>query len=572
MKPSIQRAVFAEIGRRSFWFFLCWGFGVKEHCKRTPSDNWLFEPVHKGLCDDLQGCVEEWEVSRQAGRREPMDILVEIPRGYGKSTIGCALDIWIQLRNPNLTEVLSSYDERKSVEFLNVIKTYLEGDAAYGWFKELYGIWAPRFGEDRDWRRDNFTHMRRTNIGLRDPSFRAASVSKGMTGTRPDVFRLDDPVVKEKLVLEGNWREKAREHLSSSRFAVKSNGLRIVYLTPYSEGDVADKILKDEGVHSFLPHSMEMDKDRWTAGGGWRVFYLTARDHKGRSTLPNVYPLERLEKMERDDPDDFASQMMCDPVSGSHLPFNRGDVEQLWVERVDIPKNLSTSVHCDTSFKHENRKNRGDWNVIQVWGHEYGTGRVYFLGAKRSREWTGKEYVAHLVETLIELEKEKRWPFVITDEREMGGKGGMVEEFLKGECASRNLRYPNFLYMTRSRISKEVRIKQAVYGWKAGKVKLVRGSLEVESLIYEMTRIGVSKHDDMADAAADVFHPDVYMAEVAKLVDQVAAAADRPYDQLLWIPPGEWTGDEARSMYDETIGRRVEEDEESILGLGVRED
>jgi hypothetical protein len=126
--------------------------------------------------------------------------------------------------------------------------------------------------------------------------------------------------------------------------------------------------------------------------------------------------------------------------------------------------------------------------------------------------------------------------------------------------------------MTRSRTGKEVRIKQAVYAWKSGKVKLLRGAQEVESLIYEMTRIGVSKHDDMADAAADVFHPDVYMPETAILVDDPSPSNERPYDQLLWVPAGEWTGDEARTMYDETIGRRVEEDAESILGSGVRED
>jgi hypothetical protein len=393
-----------------------------------------------------------------------------------------------------------------------------------------------------------------------------------MTGSRPDVFRLDDPVVKEKLASEGNWLTKAREHLAASRFAVKSNGLRIVYLTPYVEGDVADMILKDEGVHSFLPHSMPLDPDRFKLGGNWRVFFMPARDQAGRAILPGVYPDKRLEKMEADDPDDFASQMMCDPVSGSHLPFNRNDVDSLWVGRFELPKELGISVHCDTAFKHGERKARGDFNVIQVWGHEYGSGKVFYLGAKRAKEWTGKDFVKALVDTLVQLDKDGTWPFVITDEREMGGKSGMIEEFLKGECASRGLRFPNFIYVTRSRISKEVRIRQAVYGWKAGKVKLLRGAQEVEQLIYEMTRIGVSKYDDMADAAADVFHPQVYMPEVAKLVGEVGEKVERPYDQLLWVPPGEWTGDEARTMYDETIGRRVEEDAESILGPGVRED
>ena len=32
----------------------------------------------------------------------------------------------------------------------------------------------------------------------------------------------------------------------------------------------------------------------------------------------------------------------------------------------------------------------------------------------------------------------------------------------------------------------------------------------MDTLVYEMMNIGYSQHDDMADAAADNFHPDIY--------------------------------------------------------------
>ena len=574
MTPADQRAFWAEVGRRNFRWFAKWAFGIRFFCAANPGDNWWDEGLHGGLCDDIQLCVEEWERNLAAGVREPMDILIMAFRGFGKSTLGCALDLWLQVRNPNLSERISSFDEVKSIEFLNVNRTVMEGDASYGIFKDLYGVWSPVI-EETEWRRDALTHVMRTNRSLRDPSFKTSSVGKGLTGSRPDVFRLDDPVVKEKMRVEGNWILKAREHLAASRFAVKTNGLRIVYLTPYADGDVSAKCLKEEGVRDFLPHSFPLDQDRWIPDGPWRVFFVPAKGANGQPVLPKVYPAKRLEEMERDDPDDFAAQMMCDPISGSHLPLNRGDIEGLWIEKSDLPKEIQISVHCDTAFKDQARRGKGDFNVIQVWGHQYGTGRVFYLGAKRSKEWTGKEFVLHLAETLMELDKEGKWPFVVTDEREMGGKTGMVEEFLKGECARLKLRVPNFLYLTINRTGKEQRIRQTVFAWKTDKVRLVRGAREAEALIYEMCRIGVSAHDDMADAASAVFHPSVWMPEVrGGLGADPTAPVVRPYEQLLWIPPGEWTQDETRGVYDETIGKRLEEggpesDEEALLGSRV---
>lgn len=575
MDTATQRQVFAEVGRRSFWWFLKWGFGVREWCYNHPDDNWLNDEVHYGLAQFLQRCTEEWEMNRQKGLRIPMDIMVMMPRGYAKSTIGCAFDLWLHVRNPNLATVISSYDDNKSMEFLGVVKRYLMGDAPYGLFRSLYGRWDAEVSSDLEWRRDYIIHSKRTNLAIRDKSFKTSSVGRGLTGSRPDVFRLDDPIVREKLTEGGLWIDKGREHLDSSRYAVKTNGMRIVYLTPYVENDVAGKILQEEGVAEIALEGMALPKDRYKENGHWRVFYLAARDYKNSPTLPNVYPEERLRAMEEADPDDYASQMMCNPASGAHMPLSHDDIKELMVEKHQLPLNLQYSIHCDTSFKERAKKLKGDFNVIQLWGHHYGTGKVYYIAGRRSRDWGPREFIENLADILQDLHAAKTPPFVITDDYTMGGKAGMIEEFLLGECRKRGIPMPNFLPLGRTGKAKEARIRQAVFGWKTGKVGLVRGAPELDMLIYEMTRIGYSAHDDMADAAADVFNPQVYMPELGKLnLHDVETPVVRPLDELLWAPPGEWSEDEARNAYDELAEQRRErvDEEESVLGFGVWED
>jgi hypothetical protein len=66
-------------------------------------------------------------------------------------------------------------------------------------------------------------------------------------------------------------------------------------------------------------------------------------------------------------------------------------------------------------------------------------------------------------------------------------------------------------------------------------VWLVREAPGVQELISEMSRIGVSAHDDWADAAADVFHPNVYYATrlMDPGTDTKQAYPVRPYDDIL---------------------------------------
>lgn len=549
--PIDKTAFLREACRRSFWMFFLHAFGAKQYCAANPADNWVNLQLHFELCNWLDTHVKDWERTRLLGERKAKKLLVCIPRGFGKSTVGSALDCWLQVRDPELAITISSYDEDQAKAFLGVAKAVFEGRSAYGHFEKLFGNWKPV--DERPWQATRIIHGHRQHFALRDYSMAVASVGSGITGTRPDVFRLDDPIVQEKLTKESNWTDKARNHLDSAEYAVKSNGLHIVMLTRYSEDDVGGKILTEEGIATLTGLYVDHKK------GPWHAFYLAARDRELQPVLPQVWPDERLKEMEKKNPLFYASQLMNDPSASSTLPFQSKDLETVWIRKEDLPSNLHYSIHCDTAFKDKLRRERGDWNVIQIWGHEHGTGRVYYVDGWADNTSDARSFTDKLVSTLGMLHRGGNQPFALTMDASPG-RTGLYAAFLHDALATAGLPPINLLELRRGgkgKFSEESRVRTAVYAWKAGKVKVVRGAGDAEALAYEMTHIGTSPHDDRRDAACDVFHEEVYSPRLMGTA-QVGAVPLRPYADLLALPFERWTDGEKRWMYDQ------DEEEEGV--------
>lgn len=552
---ELARRVVAEACRRNFYLFARLACGFRFYCQARPDDAWFVDRIHKPLCDWLQAHVEDWEESRRQKIRKPKKILICIPRGYGKTTLMAAFQLWLHVRQSELSTSISSYDEAKSIDLLRVIQSFMSGATGYGWFKELYGGWEP-VGEERVWRKEACTHMHRKDASIRDPSFFTTSVVIGLTGFRPDVFLLDDPIVEEKLVKETNWVEKARKHLDAVRPAIKTNGLWLVCLTRYRDDDVASKILMDEKVESFARTGMRPREDDFRLGGPWNVFFMSARDLFGNPTLPEVWPEEELKRYETEDPAGFSAQMMNYPAEGQHMPVRREHIERLWVHDHEVPWNeLRYSVHIDTAFKDREKTAKGDYSSIQVWGHfRDGSGRVAFRGAWQDQRWNIHEFTEKLVAVLKGLYPDC-WPFVVTDDRETGGHAGSYEQFLQGACYRAGLPCPPYMPITRS-TKKSERIRTAAFAWVQGKVMLPRQAPGVDDLKSQMLRIDVSAHDDLADPAADVFHPEVYVPERGPSREPEAIV--RPYDALMCEDPAKWRDDEIRLVYDVTESEGAE--------------
>lgn len=519
----------------SFWLFFQYGFGAKFYCQGNPADAWVNRRVHKRICDWFEWHVKDWEQTRAQGIRKPKKLLFLLPRGYGKSTLVTAAgSLWVHLRNPDLTQTISSYGIEKSRDFLGVIKTSMEGRSNYGWWKDLWGSWEPF--DSRQWTIESVTHSMRKAVEIRDPSIDVTSITKGGTGTRPDFFVLDDPTSEEKIAKEEDHIKKGVKHLQSMRFAVKSNGLWVVDATRYRDGDVPAEIMNQQGVKAFAEGGMEPRREDYNLGGEWEVFFLSARDARGDSTLPNVYPNDVLDAMEKEDPTGFAAQMMNMPAEGKHSLLTKEDIDKLWVLPESLEgMDLRITIHLDTAFKTLERTQEGDDNVIAVVGHSRsGDGQIYMLDAKVSNAWTSEDFFDELVALLQRLKRDRKWPYCITDERETGGKEGLFGKVLQARCSAVGMPMPRLIQISRAGTRKEVRIRMAADYWRQGKVRLLKGNPGIEKLAMQMRKFGFMEHDDVADAFADAFAEELYFSErVAANIGEGGVVTRRPMDNYL---------------------------------------
>jgi len=535
MTKNLTKKLIGEAMRQDFWLFLNYGFGAKFYCETKRDEDWLDSTVHENLANWFQKHVEEWESWRRAGIRKTKKLLVCIPRGFGKSTaITAAGSCWLHLRNPELVTLISSYGEERSAAFLGVIKSVFEGKSSFGWWNDVYGSWEPTDG--REWKVTSIVHAMRKHTETRDPSFEITSINKGATGGRPDVFILDDPISEDKIGEDPNHVDKAVRHFRSMEFAVKTNGLWIVALTRKTDADVASAIMSADGVKSFAETGMRPKDVQEVETGVWDVFFMSARDPLGKPTLPRVWTDDKLNEVERVNPLRFAAELMNEPAEGRHAPLKKEFVDKLYINYDQIPPDLRYSVHIDTAFKEREKVARGDDNVIALVGHSTdGSGIVYFLDALVSNRWNSEQFLEQLVGLYQRLKMQGKRPFAMTDENVGGGKQGLFEQAVQSHFHAVGMSAPQITFVTRTKASKESRIRISMDYWLMGKVRLVRGHLGIDKLAHQMIRYGIVPFDDVAEAFSDCFMPGVYVPE-KRMKGQVdnTVAMKRPLDDYIY--------------------------------------
>jgi len=504
-------------------------------------------------------------------RPTPKKLMIVWPRGFGKTTlITKAGQLYLHILDPDMSTVTDSVSLEKSWDFLKALKDIMSGDDHNAWFSRMYGNWKDN---KRAWKQGNLIHAMRQSLAAESASMVSSSVEKGITGKHPDALFIDDPIVMEKLVEGLAWIDKVNRHTDAMIPALRSDGLLVSTATRYHDTDWLGKYMRDEGVRSVAGMSVPyMDFDIDETHGSWDLYFLQARDSFGDPVLPEVAPKEFLDAYEKKNPMDFQAQMMNEPGEGAHMPITRRDIERMWVEAKDIPGNLRLSVHCDTAFKDRKAIGKGDFSVIQVWGHsQNGSGEVYYLWGARSNTWSSNDFGSVFVQMLQMLQRDGQKPFIVTDERGMGGKEDMFEGMIWNWCAQAGIVAPPVKLLSRIGAKKEMRIRQAAAYWANGKVHLSRKAPEAQHLVQEMLRVGVSAHDDMADAAADVFHEEIYTVERLFGGDQESPFVRRPYDDVLQLPLHEMNDNHVRMLYDRQMDRENAE-REQIAGRGDWDD
>ena len=330
-----EKFILQDICQRSFFHFVRYSFGVS----RNPKGRWFTRKFHEPLCNMLQAEAFKWLKRRAVGQQGRTKVMIVMPRGMGKTvTVTKAFPMWLQLQDPDLAITISSESATKSEEFLSSVKTIYEGGDPYASFTWLYGSWRDA---NRTWRDSKLIHALRKQMSLTEPSFACTSVEKGATGFHPDMLVVDDLISQERIREKGNWIQLAVNHVHALIPALRTDSFQLVVGTPYANNDVIYTLLDEDGVKEA--HGMKlpplMPKPR--EGGQWVLYFISARDTNGDSVLPEAWSNEELDDYERKRPMDFAAQMLCTPGTGEHMPLSQEQVDSLWVNREDVPHNMT---------------------------------------------------------------------------------------------------------------------------------------------------------------------------------------------------------------------------------------
>lgn len=522
--PDDERELWADICRENFFWFcdVALGYGREDF-------RWWTPRVHRPFCNWFESHVKGWENNRLTNTNVSKALMVIVHREFGKTMIITkAGQAWLHLRNPNISSYIGSSTVTRAQAFLTPLKALYQDNDPGAWFSWLYGDW---YDANRTWTAFELVHGARTNLARTEPSIGTWGVETGLVGMHPDVGFMDDPVDYEKMGTDSLWLTKVNTHIHSLAPVFKSDSFFVYTGTRYHDGDPIGENVRNAGVATL--DGMPFPGVTTRPNGRWHVYFRAARFADGSPAYPENWPEQRLKEYENANPLQYAAQLMNDPNSGSHVPITAAQIEPLWVDSKDVPRNLRISVHIDTAFKSKESVARGDESVIQVWGHERSTGDVYFLEGHGSNRWRIEDFNNQLIMILQRLRNSKRWPFVLTDEAEVGGKYGTWELTLQSWCHSAGIPTPAVVLLSRGSKKKISRIMEAATYWVDGHVRLVRGAPGVDRLIDQMLRIGTSVNDDWADAGADVFAKNVYVPMSRTGARDRQTIPSRPWDSEL---------------------------------------
>lgn len=521
---AAEQSLWRDICYNSFFWFCDYALGYGR-----PDFLWWTPRVHQPFCDWFESHVLAWEADRKTGSGQQRALMVIVHREFGKTMIITkAGQLWMHLRNPDLSSYIGSSTVTRAQFFFSPLKAILQGNDPDSRFSWLYGDW---YDPSRTWTSFEIVHGARKNLARTEPSMGTWGVETGLTGFHPDVGFLDDPVDYEKMGTDSLWLGKVNTHLASLSPVFRSDSLFVYTGTRYHDSDPIGESLRNAGAATITGMPMRGVVPR--ENGKWHVYFRSARDENGTPTYPENWSEQRLREYEEQNPLQYAAQLLNDPNTGRHVPIVAEQIDMLWVDPRDVPKNLKISIHIDTAFKTKESVARGDESVIIVCGHDLGTGDVYYLEGHGSNLWRIEDFNNHLIMLLQRLRSTRRWPFILTDEAEIGGKFGAWELTLQSWCHSAGIPSPRIELLHRGNKKKVIRIVEACSYWVDGHMKLVRGATNVDKLIDQMLRIGTSRTDDWADACADAFNAKVYVP-MRRGSDQVYQPnLNRPWDREL---------------------------------------
>ena len=514
----------------SLWWFIHLAWGAEFYFQDHPEQpRWLIEKIHKPYLSWLQTHLMTWRKQSLEGGTDRYYIASILPRGFGKTvTTTKSSMIWMHLDEPDMSTLIASSTATLAEDVYKSVQAVISGEDEDSWFTWLYGNW--RKGA-KEWTKTHLHHAYRNSGNLSEPSFDTTSVDVGMTGYHHRIHVWDDPIYANKLRADRDrYLRSVHSAVNASYNALQTNGLLMFVLTRYLDDDAAGRHLREEGVRTWsgmdCPNMTMFDKVEF-GQGIWHVYFMQTEDElTGEPTHPVLWDKAKIAEAKRRDPEDFACQQQNNPGSGERAPILESQVPDLFMDYNDFFFDTpieGVSVHLDTAFKTPDTVRTGDDNAIVPFFHDARRNGMVYLDTdqmKASNEWREEEFNNELVRTLLSYRRRQIRVKAVTDETEKGGKAGSYKNRIVSVIAGTGLPFGPDQFKQINRTSdKRARIRSGAGYWVEGYVKILLHKDEtgrwiipvvVRKLISQIIRIDVATHDDLADAAMDVFLPTVW--------------------------------------------------------------
>lgn len=314
-------------------------------------------------------------------------------------------------------------------------------------------------------------------------------LSGSITSRRSQLIILDDvikssesiqnPTMRKKLIT--NWNEVVKPTLLEG-------GRAIALGTRFTGADIYGTTFNEKN--------------------GWRVVTQQAivSDHNGieRSYWPEMYSLEHLQKLRRDDPISFSYQFQNRPVSQSEIDFPED-----WLKLGDISNSYdAVGVGIDLSSA---LKERSDWTVFLLLGRV--DDRVEMIDYRRLRAMGNLEKIDALCEMLLD------WGIIEMEEEEGGNKQKWFATDVGVRAKIEAISYQQSLEADAVKIMHEERGLYNVtfspqLSWRGDKLTRLRGTFGLfqtgrviwnrfinwEPFWNELLNYGNADHDDCPDS------------------------------------------------------------------------
>ena len=233
-------------------------------------------PMQYDICDAMQTAA--WLAvfgEQRPGHPEVPDdnrIIVEAPRGEGKSLIGQVIAVWALYWNPHLNVLTLSASEGFAGQFSTAVLSYILRLPPLQWL-------APAEGNRQSVLKFDVAGV----ISTQHPSMKALGISGQLAGCRGNLILVDDVETDENSRTEAE-REKGMSRMNELGAVRSRISATIVLGTPHTEESIYNKLAEKRGYKRIIWPARFPDK-KWMAASGKELAPMLAAQLAKRPKL-----------------------------------------------------------------------------------------------------------------------------------------------------------------------------------------------------------------------------------------------------------------------------------------------